>query len=80
MRSNFSRRGTEVEVAKLHIELWAKNLRHGLDLLRELGEEVGAFYGGRTTGKHAISLTESKSCLIHRMDPPNIPQGKGIGT
>ncbi|HEX2108670.1 MAG TPA: hypothetical protein VHF70_05265 [Rubrobacteraceae bacterium] len=49
-------------------------------LLRELGEEVVAFYGARTTGKHAISLTESKSCLIHRMDPPNIPQGKGTGT
>jgi hypothetical protein len=49
-------------------------------LLRELGEEVVTFYGGRTTGKHAISLTESKSYLIHWMDPPNIPQGKGIGT
>ena len=49
-------------------------------LLRELGEEVVAFYGGRTTGKHVISLTESKSCLIYRIDPPNIPQGKGIGT
>jgi hypothetical protein len=49
-------------------------------LLAELGEEVVAFSGGRTTGKDAVSLTESKSCLIYRMDPLNIPQGKGIGT
>lgn len=33
MWSNFSRRGTEAEVVKLHIELWAKSLWHGLALV-----------------------------------------------
>ena len=70
MWSNFSRRGTEAEVVKLHIELWAKSLWHSLALVARTRGGGSRLLWSTNYGQ-ARHLSHQEQELSHPPDEPS---------